>query len=237
MKNDISLKKFFVIAGVVTVCIILVMVSYFYFSQSGVFSSDDNSSNNEIVDNSNNDVDNDNSNNNGDEDNNSIDNNNDVNSGAGSDFSQADPVGYFENINKSENKNVIKDGFVKIVDFIFYGTSINGYTFSELTDSAKLKIMSIALSIDSKIEEYFPGYKESISTGAKKIYSNVKAFVVELYLDTTLKVCGDNTSLCKTAKDDFLSMKESFGVTWDFIKDISGAGLEKIKEWYEMFRE
>ena len=76
------------------------------------------------------------------------------------------PVNYFENIDNSNDKNAIKEGFVKIVDFIFYGTEINGYTFKSLTNEAKLKIMSIALSLDKKVEEIFPGYKETISNGA-----------------------------------------------------------------------
>jgi len=147
-----------------------------------------------------------------------------------------DPVAYFENVSKSEDENVIKNGFVKIVDFIFYGTEINGYTFEELTVEAKLKIMKIALTIDSKIDEYFPGYKETISNGAKSIYTNVKGFVVELYLDTTTVICENNESVCTNAKEDFAFMKKSFGLTWDFIKSLAGAGVNKLQRWYEVFR-
>ena len=148
----------------------------------------------------------------------------------------SDPVAYFENISKSDNENVIKNGFVTIVDFIFYGTEINGYSFEELTTEAKLKVMKCALAIDSKIDSYFPGYKETISNGAKNIYTNVKGFVVELYLDTTYVICENNESVCNNAKEDFEFMKKSFGLTWDFIKSLAGAGIDKLQRWYEVFR-
>lgn len=146
------------------------------------------------------------------------------------------PVSYFERINNSADKNNIKESFISIIDFIFYDGSINGYTFNELSDSAKLKIMQIALSIDSKIDEYFPDYKDTISTGTKKIYNNVKIYLVELYLNTTTKICNANMDLCQQAKEDFQFMKQSFGITWDLLKSIAGNGLDKLKEWYEIFR-
>lgn len=146
------------------------------------------------------------------------------------------PVNYFEKINNSNDENVIKEGFVKIIDFIFYGTEINGYTFKSLTNEAKFKIMKIALSIDQKIEEIFPGYKETISTGAKTVYNNVKGFIVELYLDTVSLVCEKTPSSCELAKEGFENMKMSFGITWDLIKSYTNIGVDKLKEWYETFR-
>lgn len=146
------------------------------------------------------------------------------------------PVDYFEKIKSSNNENVIKEGFIKIIDFIFYGTEINGYTFKSLTNEAKFEIMKIALSIDQKIEQSFPGYKETISNGAKKVYSNVKGFIVELYLDTVSLVCEKNPSSCELAKEGFESMKMSFGITWDLIKSYTNIGVDKLKEWYEEFR-
>lgn len=146
------------------------------------------------------------------------------------------PVSYFENINNSNDQNALKEGFVKIVDFIFYGTEINGYTFKSLTNEAKLKIMSLALSLDKKVEEIFPGYKETISNGAKTVYNNVKGFVVELYLDTVTMVCEKSPNSCELAKEGFANLKMSFGITWDLIKSFTNIGVEKLKEWYEIFR-
>ncbi len=149
---------------------------------------------------------------------------------------ETDPIEYFTNISKSNDEHTLKDGFVKIVDFLFYDEQINGVTFSELKDEAKLKLYSLALKIDLKIDEYFPGYKETISKGTKNIYNNVKSKVVEGYIYITDKICSNNESLCKHAKEDFESLKESFGITWDYLKGIGQSAKDKLKNWYEDFR-
>lgn len=151
--------------------------------------------------------------------------------------STTSPVQYFTSISNSSDKGTIKQGFIKVVDFLFYDEPINGKRFSELKDDAKLKIMKIALTIDSKIDSYFPGYKETISNGAKKIYTNVKTRIIELYIKITTKICTNNKELCENAKTDFESLKKSFGITLDFLKDLGKEELNKLKEWYEDFRE
>ena len=149
---------------------------------------------------------------------------------------ETDPVEYFTNVSKSSDENTLKEGFVKIVDFLFYDEEINGVTFSELKDEAKLKLYLLALKIDSKIDEHFPGYKETITNGTKKIYNNVKAKVIEGYIFVTDKICSNNESLCENAKKDFESLKESFGITWDYLKEIGKNAKDKLKNWYEDFR-
>ena len=147
-----------------------------------------------------------------------------------------DPVAYFDNIENSSDENVIKEGFIKIVDFIFYGEKINGYTFEELTNEAKLKIINLALSLDKKIEEYFPGYKEKLSNSTNKIYSNIKNFVVDLYISITSQICDNNEELCNYAKEDFEFMKKAFNLTFDYIGDLSNIGISKLEDWYETFK-
>lgn len=149
---------------------------------------------------------------------------------------ETEPVEYFTGISQSTDKGTLKQGFIKIVDFLFYDEPINGIKFSELKDEAKLKIMKIALSIDSKIDYYFPGYKETLSNGTKKLYSDVKLKVAELYIKVTTKICSNNQQLCIDAKEGFNSMKDSFGLTFDFLKNIGKDELNKLKEWYEDFR-
>ena len=154
-------------------------------------------------------------------------------------------VSYFETLNTnlgtySQNKSLgqtIKSGFVTCVDFLFYGGEIKGYTFDELSVTAKLKVLKLAFSIDSKIENHFPGYKEQISATGNKIYTNVKSKAVELYLDITTKVCENNSDTCEAAKEGLSDLKTNFSLTWDFIKDISGVGVSKLKAWYEVWRE
>lgn len=145
-------------------------------------------------------------------------------------------VEHFTKISESKEESTLKNGFIEIVDFLFYEKEINGKTFKELKDEVKLKLFVIALKIDSKIEDYFPGYKESISSGTKKIYNSIKKEVVEAYINITNKICSNNQELCSNAKKDFEKMKDIFGTGWDYLKDIGQTAKDKLKNWYEDFK-
>lgn len=113
--------------------------------------------------------------------------------------SEEDVVNYFEkkydevnNNSWDDVKDKAKEYFITIVDFIFYDGKIKGHTFNDLSSTAKLKIISIALKIDNKIEEYIPGYKETISSNGSKIYNNVKEKLVTLYLDISTEICKNH---------------------------------------------
>lgn len=156
-------------------------------------------------------------------------------------YSEDDVVNYFNDLDNnlttySDNdetlKSKIKTNFVKCIDFIFYGKEIGGKTFAELSNSAKIKILKIAFSIDSKIDSKIPGYKDTISSA----YHNIKSKLVEKYLETTTKICESDQELCKTAKAGFQDLKTNFGITWDIIKSIAGKGTTKLKNWYEIWR-
>ena len=132
--------------------------------------------------------------------------------------------------NNSSFVDKAKNAFTTVVDFIFYGKEINGYTFNELTTSAKMKIIEIALKIDSKINEYFPNYKESIKAG----YENIKGKLAYAYLEITSSLCeAVGTDTCEQAKEDFNNMKKSFSFTFDLIKELAKSGASKVKEFYE----
>lgn len=154
--------------------------------------------------------------------------------------SEEDIINYFNNLdseltNYNNNATIgqsIKSKFVKCIDFIFYEGTIGGKTFDELTSTAKLKILKIALSIDSKIDNKIPGYKDSISTS----YQNIKSKLVEKYLDITTTICNKDQELCINAKEGFKDLKSNFGLTWEIIKDIAGTGTTKLKNWYEIWR-
>lgn len=160
-------------------------------------------------------------------------------------YTEADVISYFTTLdnnltNYNGNKSIgdsLKRGFVTIVDFIFYDGTIKGKTFKELSNTTKIKVLEITLSIDQKIEKHFPNYKEEISTKSKNIYSNLKTKVVELYLDTTAKICEDNLDTCESAKEGLKDLKESFSITWDYIKKYSKEGTTKLKSWYEVWKE
>lgn len=145
---------------------------------------------------------------------------------------------YVRTVENDANKGItdtLKSGFITVVDFLFYNGTIAGHTFNELTTSAKLEVLKAALWIDDKVDSVFPGYKETISSGASKAYNSVKNLIVSTYLDITSSICESNASLCAQAKEDFQSLKTSFGLTWEFLKDLASSGLDKLKNWYEIW--
>ena len=153
---------------------------------------------------------------------------------------EEDVITYFEEednllTNYKEDRNLkqrIKDGFVTIIDFLFYDGTIKGKKFSDLSSTAKLKVLKLFFFIDEKVENHFPEYKEELG----KKYESIKEKAIEKYLDTTVKVCENNEETCNSAKSGFKDLKEKFKITWDIIKDISGSGLSKLKNWYEIYR-
>ena len=169
-------------------------------------------------------------------------NNNNTNSNSNNKVgSEEEIINYFKNLdnelNTSKNSNSItssiKNGFVTIVDFLFYNEPIKGKTFSELSSSAKLSVLKLALSIDQKVDSYFPDYKETLS----EKYNNVKSKVVSKYLDITADICSKNESTCAAAKEGLSDLKKNFSITWSFIKDIAGTGASKLKSWYEVWKD
>ena len=150
-------------------------------------------------------------------------------------------IDYFEdnynviNNNWEDVKDKAKEYFITIVDFIFYGGEIKGYTFSDLSTNTKLKIISVALKIDSKIEEHIPGYKDTISSNGSKIYNNVKERLVTLYLDISTEICREHENDCNTAKEIFKDIKDNCKIGWNFIENLVSSGTSKLKDWYEVY--
>ncbi len=127
-----------------------------------------------------------------------------------------------------------KEAFVNVVDFIFYDKEIKGYTFKELTTNAKLKIIAIALKIDNKIDSYFPDYKDKI----KGTYTNIKDKLVEKYLELTDKLCEKvGADTCNQAKEDWETLKKNFSITGEYLKKLGITGTDKLKNWYENWRD
>ena len=101
---------------------------------------------------------------------------------------------------------------------------IQGKTFHELSNNAKLQVLKIALSIDNRIDTYFPHYKDTIKEGV----SNLKGEIVTTYLETTNKICSNHEEICESARADFNNMKEHFKITFSVIKDVAKSGSTGI---------
>lgn len=156
--------------------------------------------------------------------------------------SEEDVVTYLEELksevdNSSSITSSIKNGFIELVDFLFYDGTIRGKTFSSLSNSAKLKVLKLAFVIDSKIEEKFPDYKESIKNTSSFAYDTFREKVVVSYFDLAAKVCQENEESCATAKEGISELKKSSSLTWKFIKNLTFSGVGKLKSWYEVWRE
>lgn len=135
------------------------------------------------------------------------------------------------NEEKKPLKERAKESFINVVDFIFYDKSINGVYFKDLTDSAKLKVISLGLKLDNVIEKKFPNYKKELSSK----YRNAKGRMVALYLDKTTEFCSKRLDACNEGKSNFQEMKKDFGLTFDVVKNATNVGWSKLKAWYEVY--
>lgn len=146
---------------------------------------------------------------------------------------------------QSEENETIKEKakgtFITIVDFIFYDAEIKGIKFDDLTEGAKENILETAHLIDSKIENKFPNYKETISDKTSNAYNkasevikkganNVKEFSKE-------KLGEDNYNAIVDAKDELVYYtKNAFDIVGDVTSNLWESGKSKIKTWYENFK-
>ena len=156
-------------------------------------------------------------------------------------YTEEDINNYFDELNNSidnyqEDKTLIekiKTNFKKIVDFLFYDEEINGIKFNELSTNTKLKILKTTMQIDNKINKILPDYKENLSDK----YKNIKSKIIEKYLNITTDICEKKESTCQNAKEGLKELKNSFNVSWTYIKNIGGIELNKLKKWYEVWRD
>ena len=140
-----------------------------------------------------------------------------------------------------DTKSKLKGVFITLVDFVFYDGEIKGVTFNELTQEGKAEVLKMINIIDEKIENYFPGYKESISDKASKAYSkaseiiknganNIKEFAQE-------KLGEEYYQEIIAAKDELvLYTKNAFSLLGDFSSSLFNNVKDKLSNWYENFK-
>ena len=112
------------------------------------------------------------------------------------------------------------------IDFIFFGTEINGITFDQMSAELKTRVMNDIESLDNAVEAYYPEYKESLSSK----YQVASEFVSSKYLtilDSIREYLGD---------ENFNAVGE---IKDQIIGDIStktDEAIEDIKELYKSWR-
>lgn len=139
-------------------------------------------------------------------------------------------------------KDKLKGVFISLVDFLFYDGEIKGVTFDELTKAGKEKVLKIVHSIDEKIEKRFPNYKENISTTAsnafKKASELIKKGAANISDFSREKLGEENYNRIIESKDELVKYTKA---AYSIIKDVGGNFLsktkDKIKNWYEKFRD
>ena len=134
-----------------------------------------------------------------------------------------------------------KKTFIDVVDFIFYGGTIKGHTFDELTDSGKAKVLEIASNIDDAIEAKVPGYKDKISSGATKAFNEASRLIKKgatnfnNFLQDKLSEESYNSII--NAKDDLVYYSKN---AISFVKDnapkLFNTVKEKLSSWYEKYK-
>lgn len=128
--------------------------------------------------------------------------------------------------------------FVKLVDFVFYDTEINGIKFKDLTVATQEKLIAIVNRIDRKIESKIPGYKETVTDYAGKTYTYLSEKLRQgiTYIDTKISknVNQDKYAEVKEETSGALdTIKESVSKAIDISKETLTTGKEKLKKWYE----
>ena len=133
-------------------------------------------------------------------------------------------------------KEKVKSGFITLVDFIFYGGTIKGYTFDELKDTTKAKVIYYALIVDGKIDKKFPDYKNTLS----EKYKDIKSKLIAKYMDLKYDICEKGPEGCDQASEDLKLLKYSLGLTWDMVKSaftyVKNLTVPKIQSWYQSFK-
>ena len=150
-------------------------------------------------------------------------------------------------------KEKLENTFITLTDFIFYGGSIKGVTFQELTDSAKESVLTLYEKIDSTIESKFPNYKEDIKSTAKKSYTTVVSKASELK-DTIISKYKEKVGeeAYNNVVDSFTEDKNRFQDAYtpyvekgkeigsqaiEKGKEAVGSAIDKLDSWYQGFKE
>lgn len=123
---------------------------------------------------------------------------------------------------KTKGKYYVTTG----IDFVFFGTEINGVTFDELSTDLKTRVMNDIASLDQAIEAYYPNYKESLSSKYQIAAEFVSSKYLEI-LDAIREYLGEeNYNAVGEIKDQIIGD----------ISNKTDEAIEDIKELYKSWR-
>lgn len=143
---------------------------------------------------------------------------------------------------KSEDtKSKLKGVFITLVDFVFYDGQIKGVTFNELTDAGKTKVLNLIKTIDEKIENYFPNYKENISTKTKQAFTKASEIIKNgannLNNFAKDKLGEEYYQEIIDSKDELvLYTKNALSIVGDISSNLFTKAKDSLKNWYENFK-
>lgn len=145
------------------------------------------------------------------------------------------------NVSDNDFLDSAKGVFISVVDFLFYDGSINGVTFDELSDSGKQKVLEIASSIDSTIENKFPGYKDAISDKASNAFNKASEIIKKGANDLNdfarEKLGEDNYQSIIDAKDELIVYtKNAINFIGDVSSSLWNSAKDKLDNWYQNFK-
>lgn len=134
-----------------------------------------------------------------------------------------------------------KATFITIVDFLFYGGTIKGITFNELTDDGKQKVLEIANKIDVKLEEVSPGYKDKISSTTSNAYNKaseiIKSGASSLSNFAKEKLGDENYNSIIDAKDELVKYsKNALNLVGSAGSKLFSSTKDKLNDWYQNFK-
>ncbi len=128
---------------------------------------------------------------------------------------------------REEAKKNAKKTVVKYIDFIFYGTEINGVTFDELKDDEKKKVYEQLQKLNKVISEQDPDYLDNLGERYQRL-KDLGSLTLEKAKEKIKEKIGEDYY------DDIGDVKDD---TVDTIKDTGNIIKKYIKTKYEEWRE
>lgn len=142
------------------------------------------------------------------------------------------------NIDTEEVKEEVIKKFITMTDFIFYDGEIKGIKFNYLKEETKNNILEIYYTVDTKIENKFPNYKDKID----EKYNSAKEYLKQKYDEISQKTddklkenMSDETynNFKESASEIMERDKEVIDKTKDAAKDTYDKTKTKVKDWYQ----